>query len=43
MQFGAGFDTPFDAQSLIPGQPVPPLKTRYFAFVRIFFDGRRYF
>ncbi len=43
VQFGAGFDTPFDAQSLVPGQPVPPLKTRYFGFVRVFFDGRRYF
>jgi len=43
VQFGAGFDTPFDAQSLIPGQPVPPLKTRVFGFVRVFFDGRRYF
>jgi hypothetical protein len=43
LQIGAGFDTPFDAQSLVPGQPVPPLKTRYFGFLRIFFDGRRYF
>src|SRR5206468_7609738 len=43
LQFGAGFDTPFDVQPLAPGQPTPPLKTRYFGFVRIFFDGRRYF
>ena len=43
VQFGAGFDTPFDAQSLVPGLPVPPLKTRVFGFVRVFFDGRRYF
>jgi len=43
VQFGFGFDTPFDAQSLVPGAPVPPLKTRYFGFVRLFFDGRRYF
>ena len=43
LQIGAGFDTPFDAVSLVPGQPVPALKTRYFGFVRIFFDGRRYF
>lgn len=43
VQFGAGFDTPIDAESLVPGQPVPPLKTRYFGFVRLFFDGRRYF
>ena len=43
LQLGAGFDTPFDAVSLVPGQPVPPLKTRYFGFIRIFFDGRRYF
>jgi hypothetical protein len=43
VQFGVGFDTPIDAESLNPGQPVPPLKTRYFGFFRIFFDGRRYF
>lgn len=43
VQFGAGFDTPISAESLVPGQPPPPLKTRYFGFVRIFFDGRRYF
>lgn len=43
LQLGAGFDTPFDAESLVPRQPVPPLKTRYFGFLRIFFDGRRYF
>jgi hypothetical protein len=43
LQIGAGFDTPFDAVSLVPGQAVPALKTRYFGFVRIFFDGRRYF
>ncbi|HWZ86201.1 MAG TPA: hypothetical protein VN032_08370 [Thermoanaerobaculia bacterium] len=43
VQFGAGFDTPISAQSLVPGQPVPALKTRYFGFVRVFFDGRRYF
>lgn len=43
LQFGAGFDTPFDVESLIPGQPPPPVKTRYFGFVRLFFDGRRYF
>ncbi|HTY41223.1 MAG TPA: hypothetical protein VMH79_05055 [Thermoanaerobaculia bacterium] len=43
VQFGAGLDTPIDVESLIPGQPIPPLKTRYFGFVRLFFDGRRYF
>ena len=43
LQIGAGFDTPFDAVSLVPGQPAPPLKTRYFGFLRVFFDGRRYF
>jgi hypothetical protein len=43
VQFGAGFDTPISAESLVTGQPVPPLKTRYFGFVRVFFDGRRYF
>jgi hypothetical protein len=43
VQFGAGFDTPFDVVSLVPAQPAPALKTRTFGFVRIFFDGRRYF
>jgi hypothetical protein len=43
LQLGVGFDTPFDAESLVPGRTVPPLKTRYFGFIRIFFDGRRYF
>ena len=43
VQFGAGFDTPIDAESLVPGQPLVPLKTRYFGFIRVFFDGRRYF
>jgi hypothetical protein len=43
LQLGAGFDTPFDAESLVPGRPAPPLKNRYFGFLRIFFDGRRYF
>jgi hypothetical protein len=43
LQIGVGFDTPFDAVSLVPGRPVPALKTRYFGFVRVLFDGRRYF
>jgi hypothetical protein len=43
LQIGAGFDTPFDVESLVPSQPAPALKTRYFGFIRIFFDGRRYF
>jgi hypothetical protein len=43
LQLGAGFDTPIQAQSLIPGVPPPTLKTRYFGYIRIFFDGRRYF
>ncbi len=43
VQAGVGFDTPFDAQPLVPGAMVPPLKTRYFGFIRISFDGRRYF
>jgi hypothetical protein len=44
VQVGAGFDKPLDAE--VVGRPElgpPPLKTRYFGFVRIFFDGRRYF
>jgi hypothetical protein len=43
IQLGAGFDTPIQAQSLIPGAPPPQLKTRYFGYLRVFFDGRRYF
>ena len=43
VQLGGGFDTPIQAQSLIPGAPPPQLKTRYFGYLRIFFDGRRYF
>jgi hypothetical protein len=44
VQIGAGFDKPVDAE--VVGRPdlgQPPLKTRYFGFLRIFFDGRRYF
>ena len=44
MQIGGGFDQPIS--SVVVGQPTaapPPLRTRYFGFVRIFFDGRRYF
>ncbi|HTO75628.1 MAG TPA: hypothetical protein VMQ61_06085 [Thermoanaerobaculia bacterium] len=42
-QIGAGFDHPTDAETLIPGQALPKLKTRYFGYLRIYFDGRRYF
>jgi hypothetical protein len=44
LQIGAGLDRPVEA--IIVGHPEvpgPTLRTRYFGFVRIFFDGRRYF
>jgi hypothetical protein len=44
VQIGAGIDKPLEAE--VAGRPElgqPPLKTRYFGYVRIFFDGRRYF
>ena len=43
-QFGAGFDKPLSATVLDPpGAPVPDLQTRYFGFLRMIFEGRRYF
>jgi hypothetical protein len=44
LQIGAGVDRPVEA--VIVGRPdaaAPALRTRYFGFIRIFFDGRRYF
>ena len=43
LQIGFGLDRPLDAETLIPGQAVPKFKTRYFGYLRIYFDGRRYF
>jgi len=43
VQIGAGLDRPLDAETLIAGQALPKLKTRYFGYLRIYFDGRRYF
>ena len=44
LQIGGGFDRPIDSEIVgRPDLPPPPLKTRYFGFLRIFFDGRRYF
>jgi hypothetical protein len=44
LQIGGGFDRPLDAEIVgRPDLPPPPVKTRYFGFLRIFFDGRRYF
>jgi hypothetical protein len=43
LQIGGGFDRPLDAETLLAGQALPKLKTRYFGYVRIYFDGRRYF
>ena len=43
-QLGLGFDHPLSAVVVDrPGLPAPPLQTRYFGYLRIFFDGRRYF
>jgi hypothetical protein len=44
LQLGAGIDRPVEV--VVVGRPdaTPPvLRTRYYGFVRIFFDGRRYF
>jgi hypothetical protein len=42
-QFGAGFDKPLSATVLDPpGAPVPDLQTRYFGYLRLVFEGRRY-
>ena len=44
LQIGGGFDRPIEAEVVgRPDLPPPPLKTRYFGYLRIFFDGRRYF
>ena len=42
-QFGAGFDKPLKVQVLDPpGAPPPSLRTRYFGYLRLIFEGRRY-
>ncbi len=44
LQLGGGIDRPVEV--VVVGRPdaaPPPLRTRYYGFVRIFFDGRRYF
>jgi hypothetical protein len=44
LQLGAGIDRPVEV--VVVGRPdatPPPLRTRYYGFIRIFFDGRRYF
>ena len=44
LQLGVGFDQPLSAVVVgQPNAPAPALQTRYFGFLRIFFDGRRYF
>jgi hypothetical protein len=44
VQLGLGFDQPLSAVVVDrPELPSPPLQTRYFGYLRIFFDGRRYF
>jgi hypothetical protein len=44
VQLGLGFDHPISAVIVDqPGVPAPPLQNRYFGYLRIFFDGRRYF
>jgi hypothetical protein len=42
-QFGAGFDKPLKVRVLDPpGARPPSLHTRYFGYVRLVFEGRRY-
>ncbi len=42
-QFGAGFDKPLEVRVLDPpGAPPPSLRTRYFGYLRLVFEGRRY-
>ena len=44
VQLGLGFDHPVSAVVVDrPELPAPPLQTRYFGYLRVFFDGRRYF
>jgi hypothetical protein len=44
LQLGFGLDQPLSAVVVgQPNTPSPSLQTRYFGFLRIFFDGRRYF
>jgi hypothetical protein len=44
VQIGAGFDRPLEVENVLrPEPPTPALKTCYFGFIRLFFDGRRYF
>jgi hypothetical protein len=44
LQFGFGFDKPLEAEILDPpGAPAPNLRTRYFGYMRLVFEGRRYF
>jgi hypothetical protein len=44
VQIGLGFDHPVSSVLVErPELPGPPLQTRYLAYLRIFFDGRRYF
>jgi len=42
-QFGFGFDKPVQAKVIEPpGFPAPSLNTRYFGYIRLVFEGRRY-
>jgi hypothetical protein len=42
-QFGAGFDKPVKVKAIEPPGVTPPsLHTRYFGYVRLVFEGRRY-
>jgi hypothetical protein len=44
LQLGAGFDVPISVEVVgSPGTPPPSLQTRVFGYIRLFFDGRRYF
>ena len=44
LQFGFGFDKPLKAEIIEPPGATPPnLRTRYFGYMRLVFEGRRYF
>ncbi len=44
VQLGLGFDQPVSSEIVgRPDLPSPRLQTRYFGYLRVFFDGRRYF
>jgi hypothetical protein len=43
LQLGAGFDVPLSVEVVGRPNAPPPVQTRVFGYIRLFFDGRRYF